>query len=324
MVQRALRIGRATFVCSAIAIVIGLVPAAAGAERVVLCEEFSATWCGYCPYSGGAIDQMMAEYPDTLAVVEYHIDDGYQTDFGNSRYTFYSVSGLPTVWLDGMLEMVGAYTNIPQQYDWYNGVFHNRQAVDTDITIDLYGEQVSGQDYQLTAIFKMEPTGTAKTLRMHMAACLNHYPNESYYRNTFRQRTLNADVSLTPGETVKVVRDITFDTASWASPEDIVIVCWLRENLPSAPCEIFQACQMNWPFPAPPPDYALGDLNCSGAVDLFDIDPFVLAVTSANETPAFGSYEAAYPGCDAMLADVDESGTVDLFDIDPMVELLTQ
>jgi len=67
----------------------------------------------------------------------------------------------------------------------------------------------------------------------------------------------------------------------------------------------------------------LGDLNCDGTVDLFDIDPFVLAMTSATDTPPFAGYYAVHPGCDHMHADINGDGVVDLFDIDPFVDMLT-
>jgi len=60
-----------------------------------------------------------------------------------------------------------------------------------------------------------------------------------------------------------------------------------------------------------------GDLNCDGAVNNFDIDPFVLALTD----PA--GYVQKFPDCDRMLADVNGDGVVDNFDIDPFVKLLT-
>jgi hypothetical protein len=60
-----------------------------------------------------------------------------------------------------------------------------------------------------------------------------------------------------------------------------------------------------------------GDLNCDGAVNAFDIDPFVLALTSPD------AYAAAFPACDYMLADVNGDGAVNAFDIDPFVNLLT-
>jgi hypothetical protein len=63
-----------------------------------------------------------------------------------------------------------------------------------------------------------------------------------------------------------------------------------------------------------------GDLNCDGAINGYDIDPFVLALTSA---PDFAAYYAVYPGCDGMLADCSGDGGVNGFDIDPFVQLLT-
>ncbi len=61
----------------------------------------------------------------------------------------------------------------------------------------------------------------------------------------------------------------------------------------------------------------LGDLNCDGALNAFDVDPFVLALTDPD------GYGAAYPACDRLLADVNGDGEVNAFDIDAFVGLLT-
>ena len=66
--------------------------------------------------------------------------------------------------------------------------------------------------------------------------------------------------------------------------------------------------------------HPVGDLNCDGVVNLFDIDPFVLALVS-NQNP--DDYYEQFPYCDIMLADVNGDGTVNLFDVDPLTELLT-
>ncbi len=65
------------------------------------------------------------------------------------------------------------------------------------------------------------------------------------------------------------------------------------------------------------PPAAIGDLNCDGAVNFFDIDAFVLAITD------LAGYEVAYPDCDIMLADCNGDGDVDFFDIDAFVMLIT-
>ncbi len=62
--------------------------------------------------------------------------------------------------------------------------------------------------------------------------------------------------------------------------------------------------------------FELGDMNCDGLVNFFDIDAFVLAVTD----PA--AYAAQYPDCDLSNADINQDGDVDFFDIDGFVELI--
>jgi hypothetical protein len=60
----------------------------------------------------------------------------------------------------------------------------------------------------------------------------------------------------------------------------------------------------------------LGDLNCDGAVSVFDIDPFILALTDARR------YARRYPNCHRSLADVDGDGTIDAFDLVPFLDQL--
>ncbi|MBL8878844.1 MAG: hypothetical protein JNG88_06955 [Phycisphaerales bacterium] len=65
-----------------------------------------------------------------------------------------------------------------------------------------------------------------------------------------------------------------------------------------------------------PTGFEVGDCNCDGRVNNFDIDAFVLALSD----PA--GYQAAYPDCALTTADVNGDGAVNNFDIDPFVMLL--
>ncbi len=62
--------------------------------------------------------------------------------------------------------------------------------------------------------------------------------------------------------------------------------------------------------------FHLGDLNCDGSLDAFDIEGFVLAMVD----PA--AYAIAHPMCDPMLADMNGDETVNAFDIDPFIGIL--
>ena len=59
-----------------------------------------------------------------------------------------------------------------------------------------------------------------------------------------------------------------------------------------------------------------GDVDCSGRVDFFDIDPFVFALGFG------GGVGYPFPHCPWLNADCDGDGDVDFFDIDPFVALL--
>ncbi|MBN2448186.1 MAG: hypothetical protein JXO22_15770, partial [Phycisphaerae bacterium] len=61
----------------------------------------------------------------------------------------------------------------------------------------------------------------------------------------------------------------------------------------------------------------LGDLNCDGATDVFDIDAFVMAIIDPT------SYAIAYEGCDISAADCNADGQIDIFDIDAFVVVIT-
>lgn len=63
-------------------------------------------------------------------------------------------------------------------------------------------------------------------------------------------------------------------------------------------------------------DRLIGDVNCDGAVNNFDIDAFILALSDPD---AFGN---AYPDCNIDSADANRDGAINNFDIDAFVALL--
>jgi hypothetical protein len=60
-----------------------------------------------------------------------------------------------------------------------------------------------------------------------------------------------------------------------------------------------------------------GDLNCDGAVNFGDINPFVLLLCDA------AAWQEMYPRCHVLNGDIDADGVVDFGDINPFVALLT-
>jgi YD repeat-containing protein len=65
---------------------------------------------------------------------------------------------------------------------------------------------------------------------------------------------------------------------------------------------------VTWPLP--------GDMNCDGAVNFDDINPFVTALIGQEV------YENRYPDCRWLNGDCNHDGTVDFDDINPFVKCL--
>ena len=72
-----------------------------------LLEEYTGTWCGYCPRGYVALEKMAQLYPEDFIALSYHNDDPMEV---MSSYEFPSVvEGFPTAWLDREWELDAYY-----------------------------------------------------------------------------------------------------------------------------------------------------------------------------------------------------------------------
>ncbi len=259
---------------------------------------------------------MLNEEPVYFAYVQTHISDGYQTAFGNTRFTgFYHLPGYPISIQDGILRRDGAQTHAT-----YHNDFTNRHNVKTDVTIAVGGAHLDGAQYRVTARIGIEPDGTGKPMRIYMAQVLDHFPTaDTWHRNCEKQAfILQPDITVAPGQTVQVTHDFTLDTDSLANPNNISIIVWAQlpvsttGNPPTA--EVYQAAIMKWPFGSLP---GVGDMNCDGAFDAADIEPFFLALADPT------AYHLAYPNCNIMNGDINNDGAVDGADIEAFFDALS-
>ena len=119
---------------------------------------------------------------------------------------------------------------------------------------------------------------------------------------------LNEDFDTVTGPTPGFLDD--------AGPFDTLTLVATMENCPTTWPDGGSLLIDNLSFGAPQM-FEIGDLNCDGAVNFGDIDPFVLAITDSV------GYAATYPDCDINLADINQDGSVNFGDIDPFVALIT-
>jgi lysyl endopeptidase len=89
------------------------------------------------------------------------------------------------------------------------------------------------------------------------------------------------------------------------------------DDTASYDCVVTNGCGSANSDPAALKVWLRGDVNCDGAVDFGDINPFVLVLTGPS------AWQAAYPGCPLTNADINQSGAVGFDDINPFVALLS-
>lgn len=295
---------------------------AIAAEKVVMAEQFTATWCGYCPIASEALNMMIANYPDTFLHLKVHGGDAYASAWGNSRMSFYGVGGYPDVWFGGSQEVSGVASSllVIDTYNLYVARYNAIHAQATDVLLDIGAVHVTGETYSVSVRVTLEATGTAKDVRLHVVQMLDHYPAlDPYYRNFFVQAAPTQTLSLTPDEYVEYTYDFTLTGASAADHANVRFLAWTQATNSSAPATIHQATMMTWPFTElPPPPAVLGDLDGTKIVDLDDVPAFILALLD----PA--AYAVAYPDVDPLRnGDTNEDEAFNALDIPSFIDIIT-
>jgi len=110
----------------------------AASQRVVVAEDFTGTWCPYCPGAARGLDQLYGETADSLVVLAYHAGDPYSTAELNDRIAYYGalVPGYPTVIFDGLDTVVGG-TTLGTMYSYYRPFFDAHKLVDSPFEISI-------------------------------------------------------------------------------------------------------------------------------------------------------------------------------------------
>ncbi len=231
-------------------------PRASAADRTVLCEEFTDVWCHGCTYAGPALSRLLDVYVDSFAFVQYQPFGDYATPWVVDRWSFYGGEFTPTAVFDGADIVVGAVTDVDQQYTVYRANhFLPGRAVPTDVTLEISAEDLGGQTYLVSVTVGIEADGTGKTLRVYIVQVLDHWPPEKpYHRNGFKQAAATEDVTLSPGESQTIQCDFTFDADSWAAQDDIKIIAWAQLPAEVGPAVIYQAATRLWPLISFPDD----------------------------------------------------------------------
>jgi hypothetical protein len=107
-----------------------------------------------------ALDRIQNSYPESKAIVlAYHYSDSYSISYVNTRVSYYGVTGYPTVWFNGVSNIIG-------------GVAQSEGESGIQYMVDLYAAKIQSElsrtasnvPFDLILRGQLSPTYSAMTL----------------------------------------------------------------------------------------------------------------------------------------------------------------
>lgn len=128
-------------------------------------------------------------------------------------------------------------------YATYESKFLARQAIPTDVTIDMavFG---GGDTWNVEIQVCIETGGVGKSMKIWVAQVLDDYliPGEDPTRNALRTGNAGAEITLAADECADLTEIFVLDAPSLSSPDDVKFIAWAQDPI------------FVWaPYPTPPP-----------------------------------------------------------------------
>jgi hypothetical protein len=150
------------------AILIATIKPGWAVQRTVLAEQFTGTWCQYCPGAQMGLRNLKTQVRDSLTVLAYHLSDPFTVPECNTRSSYYGVSGIPHVNFDGVLTRIGGSNTQPVNY---RDLFDARRAVPPSVEIvltDAFYNPVTGAGSVTARVTNVSTTTLTANLRFAM------------------------------------------------------------------------------------------------------------------------------------------------------------
>ena len=137
-----------------------------GNRTLVVCEEFTGTWCAYCPGAAMGLEDLITNaWP--VAVIAYHINDTLQTPAAIVRNSYYGITGLPTVQFDGIETVLGGNSTL-SMYQYYWPIVQERMAITSSASVSLNDFTLAGSAATGNVVLSSASSITNKNLVLHV------------------------------------------------------------------------------------------------------------------------------------------------------------
>lgn len=207
---------------------------AATMARTTLMELFTATWCGYCAAYGPNADRAYDELgPQQVILLRDQVgQDGLDTDETNARANFYGVTGVPTLYVNGLY----AYSPAPANYSAFVQRIRDMNSVAALFQVSV-SAQVQGTTSQGTAAIEVKSLTSSGYGNLHLIVAL--FEKVVTYQGTNGVKTHRFVVrDYLFGETGEQVGLAGFQTRQFSypltlpngsNPADFGIAAWIQD-----------------------------------------------------------------------------------------------
>uniref|UniRef100_A0A7V3UZE6 Omp28-related outer membrane protein n=1 Tax=candidate division WOR-3 bacterium TaxID=2052148 RepID=A0A7V3UZE6_UNCW3 len=276
-------------------------------QRVVVMEDFTATWCTYCPGAARGAEELKFRAFDSVVVIAYHssTSDPFYTATAASRASYYGITGYPTMRIDGAQSVVGGMHS-GTMYPTYRQIFDGRKTVASplDISLSVTYDSVN-RNGNLNIIVRNTSTSTVSG-QLHTVIIENHiyYPWQGMDSLQDVERTMlpsasGEAITVPAGDSVIRTRSFTLNSNWVARNCELVVFVqdnstrWMYQGAMIAvmpePVLKFSGNRPIQPVPDTTFDLLVAVRNIGSApatsarATLISTDPY-LTVTSANTT----------------------------------------
>lgn len=141
-----------------------------GVKRdLVLMEEFTGTWCVYCPGAAMGLRDLIDVNKKEAAAIAYHNGDKFVNAAATARENYYSVDAFPTVICDGNADgssRVDGGNATTSLYTTYLPLFEKRYVLPGFHDVDIKVKHIENNNYQATVTIE-ETFNAFSPLKLH-------------------------------------------------------------------------------------------------------------------------------------------------------------
>lgn len=196
-------------------------------RTLVVCEEGTGTWCGYCPGAAMGLDELV-ENNWPVAVIAYHNGDDYETEEGIERLSFYEVAGYPTVIFDGVESIAGGSSS-ESMYESYLPVVQDRLSIPAAASIEFYAMSIIENTLSVTVFIESGSPISGDNIVLQAVLTESHIPESwqgqdelNFVERTMLQGSTGASIDLSD-QTEWVIINLDLNPAWIKTNSELVV-----------------------------------------------------------------------------------------------------